>query len=338
MSGNDQGLGPRLADFLRDRLGASYLIRDLDAIAGGWEADLFRVDVDPPLPDGLDRLVLRVYSGPSGPAKARREYEGIRLLREAGYPVPAAPASDPDGVAIDRPFIVLEFIDGSTMLAAMSDDPGRSQHWISQLVDLMARLHELDWQPFAERLQPDFAGDPSGLLIRRVDHLATQAERFPGFSAVAEWLRTETAGITQESPAVIHRDFHPDNVLLDRSGKPYVIDWTSIGVADRRIDLAWSLLLAGAYLGDRTRAAVEQSYRATTSLPVTDLGYFDVMAATIRLYQMVVSRTSRPEDAGMRPEAVEAMERDAGAYRWVAELLHRRTGLRVDEVDRLLSE
>ncbi|MDH5616279.1 MAG: phosphotransferase [Acidimicrobiia bacterium] len=326
----------RLAEYLR----SSAVVVEVSSfvqLAGGWEADIYAFDVSPALSNGLDRLVLRMYSGAEGGRKACREFSGIGLLAGCGYPVPQVVSFDSEGAALGRPFLIMQRIEGTLLGEAMIDDDDRLQEAPTlDFVRLMVDLHELNWRPFAEPL----TGETNPKSVRRARRLLegwrSDLRDLPGFSAPVDWLLAGLDQISPESPAVIHGDFHPWNVLVDQSGRLKVIDWTGITVLDRRYDLAWSLLLAGSYLGDEVRQRLENLYRSLATQRVSDLGYFDALAATMRLHHMVVSLTSSPEQVGMRAGAADAMREQVAAYRWVADLLADRTGLVIPEVEALL--
>lgn len=327
----------RLTDYLRS-LTAAVEVSSLVQLTGGWEADIYAFDVSPPLSNGLDRLVLRMYSGSEAGHKASREFSGIGLLANCGYPVPQVVSCDSEGAALGRPFLVMQQIEGTLLGDAMID--GGTLHEVPSLdfVRLMVDLHELDWRPFAEPLTGESNPETLQRARRLLEGWRSNLTDLPGFVAPADWLLAGLDRIAPETPAVIHGDFHPWNVLVERSGRLKVIDWTGIEVLDRRYDLAWSLLLAGAYLGDAPRQQLEDLYRSVAPRPVSDLVYFDALAATMRLHHMAVSLMSSPEEVGMLAGTAAAMREQVTAYRWIADLLADRTGLVIPEVEALLVE
>lgn len=333
---NDLQVERRLTEYLRSSV-AGAEVSSFVQLAGGWEADIYAFDVSPPLSSGLERLVLRIYSGDGAGLKASREFSGIELLTLCGYPVPQVVSFDSKGVMLGRPFVIMQRIDGPLFGDVMIDDHTLHESPTLDFVRLMIDLHELDWRPFAEPLTGETNPEPLRQGRRMLEGWRSDLTDLPGFFAPADWLLAELDRIAPEPPAVIHGDFHPWNVLVDQSGRLTVIDWTGIAVLDRRYDLAWSLLLAGAYLGDAARQQLENVYRSLTTRPIVDLGYFDVLAATMRLYHMTVSLLSTPEELGMLPETAAAMREQATAYRWVADLLNDRTGLVIPEVEALLA-
>lgn len=119
--------------------------------------------------------VLRRFKRGGDPA---REALVMEHARAHGYPVPRVLEVRADG-------LVLERVDGPTMLAALRRRPWTIARHAAALAALHGRLHRI---PF-------------------------------------------------EGAALVHLDFHPDNVLLSPSG-PVVIDWTNAGAGDPGVDLA----------------------------------------------------------------------------------------------------
>lgn len=78
-----------------------------------------------------DGTVLRQYRNPS--ASAEREAEAMRWAARAGVPVPAVHAVDSTGIVMDR-------VDGPTMMTALADQPGQAVRFGVLLADLHRRL------------------------------------------------------------------------------------------------------------------------------------------------------------------------------------------------------
>jgi aminoglycoside phosphotransferase (APT) family kinase protein len=60
--------------------------------------------------------------------------------------------------------------------------------------------------------------------------------------------------------AVLHWDFHPENIIRCPDGSLVVIDWTGLQLSDPRFDLAWTLMLISAYQGSQWRQSFLEAY------------------------------------------------------------------------------
>jgi len=120
-------------------------------------------------------------------------------LRTEGYPVPEV--FDADGADL-----VMQRLDGVTMLADLQSRPWRVRRHGDTLVDLHNRL---------VAVPVDGLAAPQGALSVRFG-----------------------------SPeAIVHLDFHPDNVMLTADG-PVVFDWTNAAVGPAATDVADAWIVA----------------------------------------------------------------------------------------------
>jgi Ser/Thr protein kinase RdoA (MazF antagonist) len=151
-----------------------------------------------------------------------------------------------------------------------------------------------------------------------------------------DWLIARRDTVPCLRPSPIHWDFHPGNILLGDDGSAKVIDWTQLAISDARFDLAWTLLLIGAYEGSRWREPILREYERLAGAKVEGLEYFDVYACLKRLFSIIISVKEGAEKLGMRPGAEATMKQQAGAIRRTRDLLLERSGIIVPEVEELL--
>lgn len=157
-------------------------------LASGRSSDVF---------DLGDGCVLRKFK--SG-GDAEFEAAVMEHVRAAGYPVPRVHESRPGELVLDR-------IDGRTMLEDIYRCPWRAQRHARTLARLHERLHRIpapEWLPACVETTQARAGDPA---------------------------------------AVLHLDLHPGNVLLSARG-PSVIDWTNARSGPAKLDVVLSWVIA----------------------------------------------------------------------------------------------
>ena len=163
--------------------------------------------------------------------------------------------------------------------------------------------------------------------LRRVHDTLTQFSLW-GFLPIVAWLDERREAVPCRQPALVHGDFHPNNILLREDGAAVVIDWAGLQVADARFDLAWTLVLAYAYESATMRDQVLYTYEQVSGQEVEQLASFEVLACLRRLLGVSISLLAGPEQFGMRPEAIAVMQQQIPIHRRVAELLAERTGNR----------
>lgn len=163
--------------------------RDLPLLARGRDADVYILD---------SRRVLRRFRHP-GHGDTRLEARVMAHAAAHGYPVPHVhDLTDTD--------LILDRLDGPTLMQAWQRRPWRIDHHAAILADLHNRL----------------AAVPA-------------PEDLPG-------PRTHQQTGTPPAAALLHLDLHPLNVILTPDRGPVVIDWTNAAAGDPAYELAHTLI------------------------------------------------------------------------------------------------
>ncbi len=325
-------------------------VLDLTSLTAGWESDVFSFDLvhGPPEDRTREPLILRLYPGPAAlaRAKAAHEFRALRLLARAGYPVPRVDALEADASPFGPPFLLMERVRGEVLgRLAQGAEPGRRRAYLRLTMTLLARLHRLDPRPFAESPAALGAADGRAPLRAMLDRWQAQIAALSGSAALGRdgaleglwgWFRAGAETVPPGRPAVIHLDFHQNNILLREDGSPVVIDWTGLDVADPRVDLAWTLVLSYGG-GPALQAAMLAEYERASGAAVEGLAYFSALAAARRVWSVCAALTLGAGALGMRPGAEEAIRRSlpavAAHYRTVVAT----TGQRLPAVEELLA-
>lgn len=169
-------------------------------------------------------LVLRLQGKPEQALQVLREAEVQRFLSAAGYPTPTPLAAEDAGNAFGLPFMIMERVPGTTMLARVTANPLRAGGLLARSGKLHAELHRLPvtgW-PLDHGTEP--------IAMRRI---ANMRERIAthNFSELADglaWLERNVHAVMPETAVITHNDFHPLNVLMSDDGNLSVIDWSWI--------------------------------------------------------------------------------------------------------------
>jgi aminoglycoside phosphotransferase (APT) family kinase protein len=188
---------------------------------------------------------------------------------------------------------------------------------LRDFIGLFRSLHLLKWQPYME--DPDeFApsGQPYFHFDRKLAHISQYltGAGLTAFDPVIDWLSDRRELAACERACIVHRDFHPNNILVDGNGNLFVVDWTSAEISDYRFDLAWTLALTLAYEGNIRRQMVLEEYEQQMGSRVPNLEVFEVFACVRRIGSAMISMQNGAEKMGMRPEAAEVMRRDRAAF------------------------
>ena len=232
-----------------------------------------------------------------------REHRIISALAKSAVPVPTALGLCTDESVNERPFYVMDFVEGHILRtkaeveAALDDDAQRVT--AADLVDVLVRLHEVD---------VDAVG--LGDLGRRDGYLQRQLKRWYGQFQRSQEQERE-AGVFRPAPvvdevhdllvkaapdqqgvAIVHGDYRLDNTVVGPDGKVRaVLDWELCTLGDPLADLGILLaywtdrdetdVLGGAATtaaGFPTRAELADRYAARSSLDLSVLAYYVAFA------------------------------------------------------------
>jgi len=174
-----------------------------------------------------------------------REYRIISALGPTDVPVPGALGLCQDENVNERPFYVMDFVDGIVLRnpeLALQLAPAVRSRISRGMADLLARLHRLD---------PDEIG--LGDLGRKENYIARQLRRWQGQLQQTQTTQRHRlfeihAQLEKHIPqqlftGIVHGDYRLDNCMVSASGEVVsVLDWELCTLGDVLADLAILLI------------------------------------------------------------------------------------------------
>ncbi len=315
------------------------VVSDTTDLTSGWETELygFTLEYRERSRSVSRRLVARLYPGRYAPQKAEHEFGVIRRLGEAGYSVPEVHDVETDLEVLGMPFITMDWIEGHSMMDDFLGTPmeGLGPH-LEAFTKLFVDLHRIDPAlVFPE--SPSFA-DTSEYLDLALERTRRGLEERgpPWLRPVLDWLEVGKHGVSPGRFSVLHRDFHPGNIMVRPDGSHAVIDWGASSLGDFREDIMWTVLLASAFQGRPSGEATLEAYQTAAGEEVRDAGFFEVAAIYRRIQDTSISFMRGAEEASMRAGAVEQMREGIAHLYNVHGFLEERTGIRLPEFDEIL--
>ncbi|MFX1370066.1 MAG: phosphotransferase family protein, partial [Promethearchaeota archaeon] len=316
------------------------IVKQLVEITDGWETEIYAFDVESTKNNKrcTEELVIRMYAGPWAKHKARKEGNLLRRLHGADYPVPMVSLIEEDASHLGHPFVVMERIDGVQMwklLDSEEEDSGLYHMFCTLFYD----LHKLEWHQLVEDPKEAQGLDSKKAILQWIEKFEDRAKEVGILEIlkIVEWLREEIERVAFEELSATHNDFHPSNILIDKRGKPFVIDWTAADLMDYRVDLAWTLLLAKIYAGDSMRKAILEGYEKASRKAVEGLRFFEVLGALRRLTDILVSLDASSEGVGLRDGAAEMIREQLDHNITVLDIIWSHTGLELSQVRDLMT-
>ncbi|MFX1283087.1 MAG: phosphotransferase family protein [Promethearchaeota archaeon] len=330
-----------IAAFLHEKLSDKENIRvlDLKDITSGWETDIysFTLEYRDSGADIRKDLILRLYSGKYATQSAKNEFQTLSELHKIDYPVPFPYFLGVEPSYVDKPFIIMERINGQPlgerMQTACRDEFSDLMYLFC---NLFYTLHRLNWNI----INIDFSLDqknPKHLLLDYFLQFRQEIRHFKKeeFLPIIEWL-DNIPKMSAKYLSIFHGDFHPNNILITAENEAYVIDWHRLSIKDFRMDLGWTLVLCEAHISSDFRHNVLNIYQNLYGSKVPNIEYFEVLACLRRLFDLSVSLSSGAAEMGMRDETKEVMKQYIPAFKKVYKLLNSRTGLVIPEIEALL--
>jgi aminoglycoside phosphotransferase (APT) family kinase protein len=224
-----------------------------------------------------------------------REYRCIHALGPAGIPVPGTIGLCTDESVNERPFYVMEFVDGHILRSAPEAEKEFAEATRRTIGDHMAAtlasLHAVD---------PDGVG--LGDLGRHEGYIERQLKRWRGQYEQMQVDGVDHGGLVQrvgddlaaripvqQRTSVVHGDYRMDNVVLADDGSVRaILDWEICTLGDPLADLGllmvyWAEPADGSAVlgiaattapGFSTRAQVMEAYASASGLDLSDLGFY----------------------------------------------------------------
>ena len=316
-------------------------VQDVVQISDGWENEVYAFAVETGQANHRERedLILRIYPGHDAAQKSAHEFNVMKQLYTAGYPVPQVLLLETNGALFGKPFVIMERIIGRPMGAIADRAPMETQlELLARFCQMHVDLHALDWRPFVA--DPSFYETQalSDIVARQLPEWQGRVHALQGntYDPIFEWLSVRLPDVGFGLPSLLHMDYHHYNLLVREDGAAFVIDWGGAIVSDYRIDLAWTLLVMSGWGRPDMWELVLAGYERAAGRRVEQLEFFTVIACTSRLFGILASLSGGAAQVGMRPGA-EAMIKNAAHIAYLYTLLNERTGIAIVEVEQLLS-
>lgn len=185
------------------------------------------------------------------------EFKVMDVVGRAGIPVPEMYWLEPDATHLDRPFAMMERLDGcEASPTKVLMDPmyigGRKQMG-DDFTDILARIHKLDWRALGlESLGVPASESACGLMEAEKweEIVAREAlEPQPVLRAAFRWMRRNPPAPAQKI-VLVHADYRTGNFLADPQGNIRgILDWEMTHLGDPLEDIGWAVSRPWRWIG-----------------------------------------------------------------------------------------
>ncbi len=224
-----------------------------------------------------------------------REYRLLHALGPAGIPVPATVGLCTDEAVNERPFYVMEFVEGHILRSAPEAEAAfepTTRHAVGdRMAETLAALHDVE--PDAVGLGD--LGRHDGYIERQLKRWREQYDQMQvegvDHGGLVEWVGDALAKRIpqQQRTSVVHGDYRLDNVVLADDGSVRaILDWEICTLGDPLADLGllmvyWAEPSDGTALlglsgttapGFASRKEVLEHYGSVSDLDISGVGYY----------------------------------------------------------------
>ena len=321
-------------------------ILEVKSLAKGWETELFSF-VFRFKDEGKQKkedLILRIYPGKDVQNKIKWEFNVLIALFNVGYPVPKTHFLEMDESFFGKPFIIMDRIVGEDMgedftKALETNDMRKiTEDILPVFIKLFVGLHDLDWRIIPTKFDENKIKKPYFFIDRSLTSIQKLIRKFNlhELQPLLYWLKERRDRVTTNKITILHRDFHPHNIITSKEGKAYVIDWPSCTVGDFRHDLGWTLMLVSAYTSTELRDMILLAYEKELGSKVDEIEFFEVYAAFRRFSDIMIMFKHGPEVYDHREETIQQIKETVFHIENIYSLIRKRTNLSIAELENFI--
>ena len=253
-------LEQRIVRYLSHKLPGegAFSVLSLSRIHGGASRETFRVRVQSK--GGGERGLIFRRDPVSTLIETEREIEfaAYRSFIDTSVPVPRALFLEQGNDWLERPFFVMEEVEGCTAASILAADPygAHRQKIGEQFFGILGRIakREVSSSDLAKVMATPTASDAWKLELEKWEKVIDEDELEPQpvARAVIRYMKRNPPPPAQRL-SVVHGDYRTGNFLFDEEGEiRAVLDWEMSHIGDPLEDLAWAL--DPLWSADRARA------------------------------------------------------------------------------------
>lgn len=258
-------------------------------LKSGWAGDIYSFNLLNSDKTINKNLILKIYSSSEmGIYSIEKESIALNKLHREGFPVPELFYYATSLKYLGRPFIIMESIQGNLLWDVYTKaDENKKISLEKTFAGLLFQLHSIDVQT----IQSNFKQENTELLIKselyEIKEIIDKLKLYE-FNSIYQWLVAKEKAIQNLKPAILHRDFHPWNVIEGNNGIYYVIDWVW-GIGDYRFDLAWTITLMERSGFESFASNAFAAYAKLSRDRIENFEYFKVLATLRWLLNVTAS-------------------------------------------------
>jgi thiamine kinase-like enzyme len=188
------------------------------------------------LPQNIDP-VLKSYIHNEDLRRYVREFQTLRSLRHAGFPVPEAYLCESDSNFLGYPFVIMQKED---LVQKSTNDLDSFALTLANLHNL--RVSDLDIAVLRSPEDEYAYARRWPIHFKQYLNLETKHDKrlIKKFDLAIQWLNSNAPDIYCPQYSLIHGDYHPANVYSTKDSRMIVLDWESVEIGDPAFDVGYA--------------------------------------------------------------------------------------------------
>ena len=264
-----------------------------EPLMGGVSSEVFLLEIKKDAQ--LKKIVLKEESGPPAKNTSRSEFELLQALQRTNIPCAEPLFLDTTRAILDKPFVLLSFIEGSIDIAKMGNDT-----FILKMVNQLKAIHEVDIEILPNlslRLDP---------LEGLIEYLAGDSQ----WKELQEYLSSLHDTVYTKKHVFLHGDYWSGNIILENEKIKGVIDWEYAAIGDPLCDVAASCLEVRYEFGKDLMTTFKDTY--SNFLPIDNFRYslWLIYIAASTLYHIHQWNISNEREALIKKETVNVINEE----------------------------
>lgn len=265
----------------------SSSIYNIQRIPIGVDAQIYSFEVN--YNNTTIKFLLKLFRNRLPKERAENEYKNTHKLYSSQINVPKVFGFRANECSFKRPFMLMEFISGQLLGTLVYNNITNDNIFFNAFIENLVKIHAVTWKQYFDEIKvPDIGTDPYIIIksiITRTNQLV-QEFTINEFVPVLDWLQTNMKEYPCNKLVFSHGDYHPGNIILNSQNELVTLDWSNVGLSDRRIDIAFAIIVLNSESNLVSDNLVISTYESITNVKIEGIEYFKVLTSLFNFLRM----------------------------------------------------
>ena len=253
-------------------------IRDINYLPGGTDTKIYNFILKSD--EMYIPLVLKLFRNRLPPTRSQDEYLNLCQIFESKIKVPKPFGFLDNSCSFSQPFMIMEFIQGKLLSEVIYSNLNQNNDLFTKFITNLVLIHNINWQViFKEIPIPDIKSDPYIIINTTIKRSKNLIQEFSikEFYPIIAWLEENSFKYPADQLVLCHGDYHPKNIIINSHQELVTMDWSNVALSDRRIDLAFTIVMMSSETDQDIEEFILRSYESITNVEIVGIDFFKVL-------------------------------------------------------------